>query len=196
LQAALDNGGASLSTAEVHGMVCGYLCGGGKKGDPDPAKAGPQGLLAVVFPDPADQAETGAKLAGLLAALLQVSEEHLQGPECSFTPILPDDDETLAVRAAALSDWCQGFLYAIGPGLKDWTAASHTLQEFVSDIRDISRLDPVGDGESDETAYTELVEYVRAGVMLAYVERPRVNTAISGIRSGKPLSISKPPKVH
>ncbi len=179
-------------------MVCGSLCGGAHTmGERGSGKTDPQSLLDVVFPDPADQAETGAKLAGLLSALLQVSEERLRGPDCSFAPILPDDDETLAVRAAALSDWCQGFLYAIGPGLRDWTAASDTLQEFVSDIRDITRLDPGGDGETDETAYTELVEYVRAGVTLAYVERPRPNAQIGGIRSGsRPLSIPKPPKVH
>jgi hypothetical protein len=178
-------------------MVCGYICTGALGAGTTPSEAARQGLAEVVFPEPAQRDIAGGRLAGLLAALLQVSDERMRNPEYSFAPILPDDKVGLADRSVALAEWCQGFLYAIGPGLSDWTATSDALQEFVSDMGEIARLEASSDDETDEGAYAELVEYVRAGVMLAYAERPERGSVISGIRAKRAATpLPKSHKVH
>ena len=91
-----------------------------------------------------------------------------------FTPLLPDDDEPLTERVAALGGWCQGFLYGFGtaPSRQDRAKLPGDVAEILSDFAQIARAGDVGhESESiEETAYAELVEYLRAGTQLIYDE--------------------------
>ncbi|MGH8453584.1 MAG: UPF0149 family protein, partial [Nevskiales bacterium] len=110
-----------------------------------------------------------------LQQLRHSSLNHLCDPESGFTPLLPEDDDALNLRVDALAEWCQGFLYGLAtkPAL-DLNQASSELREVVSDLIQISRAgiedDEDPDEDADENAYTELVEYVRAGVQLIFLE--------------------------
>jgi uncharacterized protein YgfB (UPF0149 family) len=164
LDRALRSLGFRMDAAEYHGALCGALCV--QETPPDDL-----GLEA----DPPTDATAAADARVLLQQLRGDSLDHLCDPEGGFVPLLPDDDEALPLRVGALAQWCQGFLYGLAtrPGL-DLNQASPELREVVTDLIQISHAgvedeeDP--DEEADENAYMELVEYVRAGVQLVFME--------------------------
>ena len=83
---------------------------------------------------------------------------------------------SLDVRAEALGLWCQGFVSGLGTGLGGQSGLSPEGEEFLRDLTEISRVgfDADSTDEADETAYAEIVEYVRVGVVLMGEElRPR-----------------------
>jgi hypothetical protein len=90
-----------------------------------------------------------------------------------FELLLPPDERFIEVRTAALAQWCQGFLYGLGAGsVPDASELPGDTGELVRDFGEISRagVDATQDEESNEAAYTELVEFVRVGVQLLFEE--------------------------
>ncbi|HXG29228.1 MAG TPA: YecA family protein [Nevskiales bacterium] len=161
---ALRQLGLHLDAAEYHGVLCGMLC---------VQDSPPENLGLEAEPPPDAEGVPAAR--ELLRALRRDSLAHLHDPESGFMPLLPEDDQSLPLRVDALAQWCQGFLYGLAtrPAL-DLNQASPELREVVSDLIQISHAGVEGDGaqdtEADENAYLELVEYVRAGVQLVFLE--------------------------
>ena len=86
---------------------------------------------------------------------------------------MPDDDAQLIERADALSEWCKGFLYGIGSGsIADPAKVSIEAAEIIRDLVEITQVGVEADeqNEENETAFTEVVEFVRVGVQLLFVE--------------------------
>ena len=84
--------------------------------------------------------------------------------------LLPTDDAPLADRAAALGQWCQGFLHGFGVnagGLELSTDAKEVLQDLaaISQVQDA--LEESEDGEGD---YMEVMEYLRVAPLLLFTE--------------------------
>lgn len=169
LDAALRNLGFHMGAAEYHGALCGMLC----------VQKNPPGDLGLETDPPADAA-VATQAEGLLQALRSQCLESLCDPESGFMLMLPEDGQLLDRRVEALAEWCQGFLFGLAGGTQlDLNNVSSELREVVNDFIQISRAgvedasDP--DPEADENAYTELVEYVRTGAQLAFLElRPGV----------------------
>ena len=72
-------------------------------------------------------------------------------------------------RTSALAEWCQGFLYGLGAGnIPDASRLPGEVGEIVRDFAEITRagVDGAETEESNESAYAELVEFVRVGVQL------------------------------
>lgn len=163
---ALRSLGFRLDAAEYHGALCGMLC----------VQPQPPDDLGLETDPPPDHAPVPAAREQL-HRLRELSLNHLCDPESGFMPLLPDDDEALQLRVDALAEWCQGFLYGLAtrPAL-DLNQATPELREVVGDLIQISRAgvedndDEDPDEDADENAFTELVEYVRAGVQLIFLE--------------------------
>ena len=83
-----------------------------------------------------------------------------------FSPLLPADNDPIALRTQALCLWCQGFLFGLSiGGLKTLDALSEASQEIVEDFSAIAQLEEQHEnGEAEETAYMELVEYLRVAM--------------------------------
>lgn len=179
VDAALRRLDAEMSVAECHGVLTGWLC----------AASGltREQWLGHLAPDlavgdgPAQQA--GETLEGLRQAVVA----QLNDPELDFQPLLPADDNPLVERVEALGEWCQGFLLGISlGGLKDIAKLPGDSGEALRDLVQLSRAASydVGEGEEDEEAYTELLEYVRAAVLLVNEElnptraAPRMDTTL------------------
>lgn len=171
IDCALRDLGFRLDAAEYHGALCGVLCVQGEASDD---------LGLETDAPPNEEAVPAAR--ELLQAVKQVSFDHLHDPESGFTPLLPHDDEALDQRVDALAQWCQGFLYGLAtkPAL-DLNETSPELREVVNDLIQISRAgveqESEPDEDADENAYMELVEYVRAGVQLVFLELRPAETA-------------------
>lgn len=166
LSDALQRIGCLQGASEVHGGVCGALC------VTDPEQVDLRRIL-----DPAEDQEFQAHAIAeaTLARLCEACARSLEDRGLGFTPTLPDDDQPLAERVAALSSWCEGFLFGLACHRElDLDQCSESLQEIVGDITEFTRaavtLDEQSPGESDERAYTELVEYIRVGVQIVYIE--------------------------
>jgi len=164
LKEVLNSAGTVCGPAECHGTVCGALCVGADAGD----------TWITHLLDEATGAAAGLKdCRRELLGLRDRSKKLLRDGTLDFTPLLPDDETGLAERTAALGEWCQGFLY--GLGLAGERLKVDTLTDEVNEVlRDMGQIAQAGfegeDSDEDETAYTEIVEYVRVGVQLIFEE--------------------------
>ena len=153
---------SSVAAAESHGCLCGALC----TREQYPVESWLDELVPDLDEDPADDRAT-------LRLLFADTVRALRGDEMDFQLLLPDDDALLAERAMALSQWCQGFLYGFGTGhavpREELTAE---VEEVLRDLTHISQasVETGADAEEEEQAYSEIVEYVRAGVQLIHDE--------------------------
>jgi uncharacterized protein YgfB (UPF0149 family) len=159
----LERSGSSVSAAEGHGCLCGALC--------TTAEYPLERWLDEIVPEAPDDTDEAA--AAALRLLFTDTVRSLRGDEMEFEPLIPDDDAALESRAAALAQWCQGFLYGFGTGQPvkpEQIPAS--VGEILRDLTHIGRASvEVGEsGEEEEQAYAEIVEYVRVGVQLIHDE--------------------------
>lgn len=174
---ALRRLGIGSDAAENHGALCGLLCARGPEVEgawidllrnEQAAAAGETGVAAAAWAD--------------LSRLCRETIGQLRDEGFVFSLLLPDDSQPLQLRAEAMTDWCQGFLYGLAAGgLEDYSVLPEEVREIAEDIVEISRASTEGDeGESDEAAYSELVEYLRVGVILVF----ETLEAERGARSG------------
>ncbi len=158
----LATAGSLADAAEAHGSLCGALC------SMSPYKM--QDWINEILPD-------GTALSDESAAMIErvftatASSFGEQGME--FEPLLPDDEQPLNGRANALALWCTGFLYGLGTGhISDLEALGGDVGEIVRDFTEISRAsgDDADSDESNEQAYTELVEFIRVAAQVVFEE--------------------------
>ncbi len=164
----------SVSAAELHGSLCGFLCAGG---EPTPGywldqlKIDPEGLDAEGRDD--------------LETLRRSTLRLLDDPDIGFALMLPDDDSAMSQRVNALSQWCGGFLG--GYGLGGTNPASGLSEDGRDALRDLGRIAQfgyeAGEEEEDENAFAEILEYVRVAVVLLRQEGlPGSDSATSATR--------------
>ena len=161
--------GTSWGASEAHGAFCGMACLAGARAI--------DGWLREIIATP----DAGDVLAAERTRELKEVAAHtilsLEAGDMGFSLVLPGDEEPLPRRALGLADWCHGFMHGLataggadeGPGA---AALDETLpQEILEDFNEITRAgaDDSGDEEA-ESAYVELVEYVRVSAQLVYDE--------------------------
>ena len=168
-----------LPPAECHGVLCALLA--------VQSKPTAEQWLAEVLPDVVASATSGDALARetvqQMVALFQLSQQQLANSSFSFDLLLPDDEDDLASRTAALGSWCRGFLYGLGlSGIGDIDRLPDDLPEILQDMEKISHADEyvAQDDEEDEQAFTELVEYVRVGAMMLNEEFQHIHQQPGG----------------
>jgi uncharacterized protein len=154
-----------VGASDLHGSLTGFLCAGGHAGADDWPAA-----LEIEADDPAQLRND--TLRGLYADC----RAALDDPELGFEPLLPDGDASIERRAEALVEWCRGFLGGVGLSGARMATLSGDATEVLADVGRIaaSRFD-YDDAEEDETALSEVLEFVRVGVLLLHTEftRPR-----------------------
>ena len=164
LQAALERVDAETGAAEGHGALCGMLT-------LNHAIDVSRWIDTLL-----EQGEAGDALVGearrQLLELYEQTQRSLDDSNLDFALLLPDDDEPLALRVRALAEWCQGFLYGLAmAGYRAGDELPEDTAEFVKDLNEIARASfEVSTGEEDETAYAEVSEYVRMGVLMVNEE--------------------------
>ena len=165
-----------LPPAECQGVLCALLA--------VQSKPTAELWLAEILPDLIPSATSGDALARQtvqeMIHLFQMTQKQLASGSFDFAMLLPDDDDNLGSRTAALGDWCRGFLYGLGlSGIGDIDRLPDDLPELLQDMEKISHADDYAaqDNEEDEHAFTELVEYVRVGVMMLNEEFQNLHQA-------------------
>lgn len=157
--------GALNSPSELHGLLCGKLCGGARLDLDQWLNAAWELLDVTETPDGPANDE--------VARLLEITTAQLNSDNYDMQLMLPDDDTDLEQRTMALSQWCHGFLTGFG------SAGIDPNQTFAKDnadaLRDMAAIVQAAvsddeDEEEQEQGYYDLVEYVRMVAMNFYVE--------------------------
>jgi hypothetical protein len=158
---ALARAQTAVDAADCHGLLAGLVCAAGF--------ADPRVWMAQLFADfdPRDVLQVEASKQ--VQALYEDTLARLNSTDLDFELLLPDDDDALRERAASLGSWCSGFLSGLGlGGVSDPSQLPEDVGELFDDLAQIARVDfELGDaGEEEQTAFAEVVEYVRVGVLL------------------------------
>jgi hypothetical protein len=159
-----------VGASDLHGSLTGYLCGGGS--------ADARHWLGALELEPNETLPEAIPPA-VLERLYAECAGWLDDPELGFEPLLPPADTTLEVRADALVDWCRGFLGGLGlAGAGHQGALSAEAQEILRDFAAIAgtRFE-YNNTEEDESALTEVVEFIRVGALLLHAELHAAPTA-------------------
>lgn len=161
--------GALGSPAELHGMVCGSLCGGGRYSDRE--------WLSAVLEFLDISQEPAGTVADAIVQLYHTTLEQLQDEQMGIQLLLPEDDVDISERVTALGQWCQGFLIGFGSSGVNVeselsTDTADALRDFASFVHinpDVDEDDEEDDGDS-EGDYMELVEYVRLATLSIFLD--------------------------
>lgn len=165
LQADLDFG-----AAECHGILSGLLCA---------CSTLEQQQWLILLYDQEQINNLNADDLDRWHQLYQISSQQLSGDTLDFQLLLPDDELSLNLRTDSLADWCRGYIYGISAGkLELGSERSDNIKEIIHDLTQISNAsydENDADDNEGEHAFMELVEYIRAGVMLIYAENQAPN---------------------
>jgi uncharacterized protein YgfB (UPF0149 family) len=148
-----------LHAAQVHGLISGVLCG-----NFNAESAWQELVMGEKLTD-----ETQEDLQRLYLDTATLLSEFL----FEFKMVLPDDDTSLAIRAEALTVWCQGFLTGLKvAGIPVVGREPSELTEAIDDLIEIAKMnyEQVEESEEDEESFAELAEYLRMAVIHIYTE--------------------------
>ncbi|GAB1255730.1 YecA family protein [Aurantivibrio plasticivorans] len=156
--------GALNSPAELHGMICGHLCGGGRYSHGEWLKA------AKEFLDCSQSVDGESEQ--LLIQIYQTTLSQLRDQEFSVLLLLPDDDTDLEQRIVSLGHWCHGFLTGFGTsGLSGDTQMSAETADALRDFAAFVQISPEDALDDDsENDYMEIVEYIRVALLTIFME--------------------------
>jgi uncharacterized protein YgfB (UPF0149 family) len=145
--------------SQIHGLLCGMLCGSEKD----------TRVWLNHFMQPTDAIFNDP----IFKRLHNQSLEQLNDFSFDFKLLLPDEDELVMARSEALTFWVQGFLTGLESvhiPIKRFT--DDDITESLNDLIQIAQLhfEEAGSTEENETAYSELVEYVRMVAVMIYVD--------------------------
>ena len=173
VKTALAAVGTQVGAAEAHGLLCGLASA--------PGKADKAVWIAQVLADTQPKGDEAKHLLTTLVVLYDRTLKSLDDLDLDFQLLLPADEAPLEARARALGEWCAGFLAGVGlAGVKQDQPLAKDVGEALRDLGAISQVELDADeGEENEEAYTELVEFVRVAAMLVKsslqaVEKPQV----------------------
>src|ERR1700733_9795122 len=144
IQHVLNQAHSLTDAAEAHGTLAGCLCA-------TVAYRFEDWLLEILPEGRADPYTTEA-----LRGLFQTTSASLWEAQMEFAPLLPEDEQPIDARAAALGSWCQGFLYGLGASaLNDARQLPGEVGEIVRDLTEITHVgvDAADSMESNEGAY-------------------------------------------
>lgn len=146
----------NLHASQAHGVVCGILAANSTMTDWEKIITG---------------GDENGGTRELLHVVYDGSSQQLKDFLFEFQLLLPNEEESLQDRAEALSLWCQGFLTGLKAAGESVEGRGHgEASEAIADMVEVAKMEyeEVVDTEEDETAYLELVEYVRMAVILIY----------------------------
>lgn len=176
LEESLNKTALKLHPSQVHGLVCGVLCG-------NPSTSSAWEELVTGGKD-------SPKAHDLLQALHDATAKQLAEFLFELQLLLPSDTDMLPQRAEALTLWCQGFLTGLKLAQIQIVGRSPSeMTEAINDIIEIAKMnyEEVVASEEDEAAYVELVEYVRMAVILIYQDIRNAGTSKKGPHSSNHL---------
>ncbi|KTD42888.1 UPF0149 family protein [Legionella parisiensis] len=147
-----------ISVSLLHGMMCGYLCAG--------ADSQGEAYLRALLNNKKDEVSRNAVLA--MFSVFSISQQQISTMDFEFEMMLPDDEESLLLRAQAFSEWCEGFTQALTlAGINANQFHDEEAQDALQHLIEFAELDcdTLDVDEEDERALMEVSEYARMAVL-------------------------------
>ncbi|NCT67702.1 MAG: UPF0149 family protein [Rhodanobacteraceae bacterium] len=148
-----------VDASDLHGSLTGYLCAAGRVGDADwPTALKLEGDAAALASHP------------LLQQFLRSCRAQFESTPARIEPLLPAPEVPLPRRAAALVEWCRGFLGGFGlAGMALHAPLSDDAREILGDFGAIAGARFAHtDAGADATALAEVLEFVRTAAALLH----------------------------
>lgn len=148
----------TISGSELHGMMCGYLCAG--------ADSQGEAYIRALLTNKKDEQSRNALLS--MFSVFSISQQQINNFDFEFEMLLPDENESLVIRAQAFSEWCEGFTQSLtiaGVGVEQFY--EEESQDALQHLIEFAELDcdTLEVGEEDEKALMEVSEYARMAVL-------------------------------
>lgn len=164
--------GASESPAALQGWLTGYLAAGARMG------AEPWLKEAAAFLDV--QKEWDEDAAKVIRNFFHQTLHVLKDGDMAYQLLLPADDEDLAVRMDAFSQWANGFLLGFANAAKIQQAdlndeISEILQHYAAFSQ--ASVEDADEDEEGEMAYLELVEHARVTALYVFYHFNQADSA-------------------
>ena len=160
------NAGGVRSAAELHGWLCGLLCGGAAM---DEQQWWDRLSRYLEFDMVYDLDSFDAEQITLFNDFLTTVQANIDDPDLRFAPMLPHEDQAeLTRRVDELGLWCKEFLSGLASsGLAADANLSPESAEILRDLAQISlaQSDDACSDEHHEADWVELVEYVKITVL-------------------------------
>lgn len=155
----------ALTTAEMHGLISGILCGGNHD----------DSWKTLVSELTNDGLSFPQALAQPLLEIYQITRNTLEDEGFMFQLYLPDDTQdnvTVFQRADGLAGWVNHFLLGLGVVQPRLEKTQGELKEAIDDLRNIAQLGYDEDEDQDQLAQSleEVVEYVRVAAIMCHNE--------------------------
>ena len=160
--------GSLNSPAELHGFLCGKLCGGARLSEAECLQQAWDLLDVAGMPN--------AMSNDYILTLYDTTLSDLSSDDYSLQLFLPDDDTEITARTQALAQWTQGFLVGFGAaGIDPKALFSSDNADALRDLAQITQVasvdsDLLNQDDSQEADYFELTEYVRIVALTFYAE--------------------------
>jgi len=150
--------------SEFHGMLVGQLSGKVRLDHDSWLRT------AAEFMDVPVALSGNAKV--VLIDLYEKTLEQLAGSDFEFVLLIPDDEETIAMRAEGLGQWCRGFLAGLGTsGQLTPDRINDELRSVLHDFAEIARVEhDLDDEEANEQDFFQVFEYVRMAALMVFSE--------------------------
>ncbi|STX49982.1 Putative conserved exported protein precursor [Legionella busanensis] len=148
-----------ISSSELHGIICGYLCAGA-------AEKAESYLQALTLQNKKDEFTRAAAMA--IFDAYTVTQQQIINIDFTFQLLLPDEESPLIYRAQAFSQWCEGFTQGITlSGINYELLDEEDSREALQHIVEFAQLDynNVDVSEEDEKALVDISEYTRMAVL-------------------------------
>lgn len=166
LESTLDASGSGWNSAQAHGLLCGRL-----------AVLGPYAFSVCVeqiFENATEKSLQYHECESMLENIFKDTWLQLVERQSEFELFLPDDNLSIKDRTDAISQWSDGFLHGLVTGkrpekLKEYLAKD-PIDAIIKDFLEITRAsaDMEENSEENETAFNEIMEYIRVSVQLIY----------------------------
>lgn len=157
--------GTLINPAELHGLLCGKLCGGANPEETDWLLEAVEELDFTQAPD--------ENVRDALTQLFRQTRSQLTMGGFALQPLLPDDMGEITQRVRCMGQWCHGFLVGFGSAGqardKDLSKESREALEDMAAIAQVE-LDEEESARAAEADYTEVVEYVRMAALALFME--------------------------
>ncbi|MGR5065815.1 UPF0149 family protein [Photobacterium sp. DNB22_13_2] len=178
LEPMLKEQGLAVTPSELHGLICGMICGG-------MAVDGEQWLAPVCdYANQGDAMTDGAKtvvrsvfdaaareLGGLTQTLFTSTAAELADVDFTVELLLPGEDAELMLRAEALSEWVTNFISGLGLMGMNKQQLSDDVTEAVAALEEIAQLGVDEDEDMQEQAmlFDNVVAYVPECVLTCLI---------------------------
>ena len=163
----LDYPSLTFDASEMHGSLCGVIASSYRVKLDD--------WCDFIFAELTEADVPDQLMRQQIGPFIDDTMESFTDANGVYDPLLPDDDEALSERVAALASWCVGFVYGLGlGGIEEPDKLPGVCGEIAQDLIEISGADFEEDSEDQEVAYSELVEFVRVASLLFLEELGQV----------------------